>query len=529
MRLSSALFICVSIVWSLVLFSFGQGARSQSSIELDAIEAALVAKTPYRPPQVGRRYTAFISDLHFGVGRRRDGSWNPTEDFRWPKALEGFLTKISDEGQNNVDLVIVGDFFELWQRPREIACKGATADLGCTIDEMAALAQIVTDAHSDSLSVLRAFAEQGDNRVHIVPGNHDATIRYEPVWRPINEALRAESGRINLVTSGIWSSSDGRVVAEHGHQIGVDVNRYETWPRILRQKDTTNYVIRPWGEYFVQKLFNEQEEVYPIIDNLIPETAGARYRAADRGLFGSAADIARLLSFNLWETSPRQRTIMLGQTSDQTRGWNVDVGRQMGSDLFLAGLSVDDPMRREIAAKGPDWEAVNAELSALAIDPVRLPDEMVLHLCDLLADSGQKLCLDAQLGSAVQYALASKDKVLALHLRGRQRQFRGMQVFVYGHTHQYEEARDVQFTDLLDAIVINTGAFQRLIDEPSFLARLNGISAQEGLRTIPLEQLPPCYNAVIIPTQGGKPNMRSWRMHEDGMGAFVSPNSAGCK
>jgi UDP-2,3-diacylglucosamine pyrophosphatase LpxH len=465
-----------------------------------------------------------------GVGRRSDGSWHPTEDFRWPKALEGFLNELSRRGQERVDLVIVGDFLELWQPPPEIGCKGITADLGCTVDEMEALSRLVAGAHSDALSILRAFAERGENRLHVIPGNHDATLRYERVWRPFADALQAGSGRINLVTIGIWSSPDGRVVAEHGHQIGIDVNRYETWPRVVRRIDGTDYVIRPWGELFVQKLFNEQEELYPIIDNLSPETAGARYRAADRGLWNSTKDVARMLMFNLWETSPTQKTILLGEDSSGRRQWNLRVARNMGANLFLKSLTPEDPLRKQIETGGGDAEDVKAELDAMARDPARLPDEVVLHLCDLIADRGQKpLCIEAQLGSLTQHALVAKSRVLARHLRARQAQFRDMEVFIYGHTHQYEKTWKVPVNDLMNITVANTGAFQRLVDEPGFLRRLNGMTPEHGLRTMTVEQLAPCYTAVIIATADAEPEVYAWHMPEDGRGILVSPGDGRCK
>jgi hypothetical protein len=68
------------------------------------------------------------------------------------------------------------------------------------------------------------------------------------------------------VSSGIWTSNDGRIIAEHGHQIGSDVNRYESWPEIVQRVDGIDYVIRPWGERFVQQLFNAEEARYPITD-----------------------------------------------------------------------------------------------------------------------------------------------------------------------------------------------------------------------------------------------------------------------
>ena len=300
----------------------------------EAPEPATVSER-FVPPAEGPRYRVFVSDLHFGVGRKADGAWHPTEDFRWPKALAGFLSEISRRGNDRTDLIIVGDMLEMWQPPAHIRCAGVSADLGCTIDEMAQLTALISEQHKVPLEALRDFAAKGDNRLHIIPGNHDSTLRYERVWRPIGDRLNAASGRVNLVLEGLWSSPDRVIVAEHGHQIGLDVNRYETWPRVVKNVDKVDYVIRPWGELFVQKLFNEQEETYPIIDNLSPESAGARYRAADRGLWGSASDIARLVMFNLMETSPKQKSASLGSGAVQRREWDLKVARKLGADLFI--------------------------------------------------------------------------------------------------------------------------------------------------------------------------------------------------
>ncbi len=245
-----------------------------AAVGADDANAPAVATVPYQAPAASPRHSVFISDLHFGVGKQAGGAWDPTEDFRWPKALEGFLNQITEDGQQRVDLVIVGDFLELWQPPAEIKCGGAGADLGCTIDEMAALVGKVAAEHAGDLGILRNFAERGDNRLHIIVGNHDSTLRYAAVWNALGTALNAGSGRINLVTEGVWVSADGRILAEHGNQIGQDVNKYATWPTISRHVEGKDYIVRPWGELFVQRLFNDQEKTYSIIDNLSPETAG---------------------------------------------------------------------------------------------------------------------------------------------------------------------------------------------------------------------------------------------------------------
>jgi UDP-2,3-diacylglucosamine pyrophosphatase LpxH len=500
----------------------------------DANSSPKVAQVPYQAPATAPRYTAFISDLHFGVGKDAGGAWDPTEDFRWPRALDGFLNKISEDGGQRVDLVIVGDFLELWQPPAEIKCIGVGADLGCTIDEMSSLVRLVVTEHAADIGILRAFAERGENRLHIIVGNHDSTLRYESVWKPLGAALNADSGRINLLTEGIWVSGDGRIVAEHGHQIGQDVNKYATWPTISREVDGKDYIVRPWGELFVQRLFNSQERTYPIIDNLSPETAGARYRAADRGIWGSASDIAKLLTFNLLETSLRQKSVMLGKPPSGKVSWDTSIGRKMGAMLFLYSLAPDDPFRLQLQQDDADAAAIRSELTQLANDKMRLPDEEVQQLCDMIAvNEKDHVCWDMQLGSLAEHFLSSKSKVMARHLAARQVAFKLMRVFIYGHTHQFEEPWPVDLEGTSVTIsVANTGAFQRLIDEPGFLKRLNGRTPEEALRTMSLDELPPCYTAVIVtPTASGQipvPKIQAWYMPEDGSGALTAPDDPRC-
>jgi UDP-2,3-diacylglucosamine pyrophosphatase LpxH len=500
----------------------------------DANSSPAVAQAPYQAPVASARYTAFISDLHFGVGRQAGGAWDPTEDFRWPRALEGFLNKISEEGQQRVDLVIVGDFLELWQPPADIKCDGVSADLGCSIDEMALLVGKVVSEHAADIGILRAFAERGENRLHIIVGNHDSTLRYGTVWKPLAAALNAGSGRINLLADGVWVSSDGRIVAEHGNQIGQDVNKYATWPRISRRVDGRDYIVRPWGELFVQRLFNSQEATYSIIDNLSPETAGARYRAADRGLWGSAADVAKLLSFNLLETSLKQKSVMLGKPPAGKVNWDIALGRKMGAMLFLYSLAKDDPFRSQLEQNDPDALAIRSELTKLANDEGRLPDAEVQQLCDMIAVyETDHICWNMQLGSLVEHFLSSKSKVMARHLGDRQATFKSMRVFIYGHTHQFEDPWRVDLEDPpITVTIANTGAFQRLIDEPGFLKRLNGRTPQEALRTMSLEELPPCYTAVTVsagaPGQIPVPKTQAWYMPEDGTGTFTAPDDPRC-
>jgi hypothetical protein len=134
-------------------------------------------------------------EARFGVGKDPSRGWDATEDFRWPKALEGFLNKIFEIGNDRTELVIVGDMLELWQPPADIPCTGDGADLGCSIDEMARLTALIAAQHQPELALLKAFSARGENRLHIIVGNHDSTLRYSAVWqRSVQRSMRPMAG-----------------------------------------------------------------------------------------------------------------------------------------------------------------------------------------------------------------------------------------------------------------------------------------------------------------------------------------------
>ena len=472
----------------------------------------------------GPRAIVVVSDIHLGLGRRAEGQWDPKEDFRWTGALRGFLDEVARTNGERVDLVIAGDFLELWQPPPDIKCIGDGADLGCTIAEMKELVRRVVAAHTDDAAALALFAKRGTNKVYVVPGNHDSALVIPEIWRIVADAMEAASGRVELVAGGVWVSADGQVLVEHGHQIGNDVNRYTTWPTVTASKNGQEFVVRPWGELFVQRLFNAEEERYPIIDNLSPETAGARYRMVDRGLWGTTADVARFVAFNVFETSARHKGAALGREPDAAVPCTRAEGEALGHRLVLGALDPRDPFRVQVEAKTPEAQRLRNDLDALV---KALPDQDIQDLCARQVDA-------STLGAAIESKFVPRAEVIRKHLRERVASHPDMTVFVYGHTHQLEEAWTLSVEKERLVTVLNSGAFQRLIDERGYLARVQALglaSPEEGLRQIALETLAPCYGVVLVNYKAGVPKAetRMWHMPEGGRGEFVSPGSSKCE
>ncbi len=498
--------------------------------------AADLEKCPGGQAGSGERYLVIISDLHMSNGRRADkpAEWHRTEDFRWDGALQTFVDRIDECGASRVDLVIAGDLLELWQPLKHQECR---SNDGCTVDEMAAITTTVLRGHAETMKVFRNFVTKGDNVMHVVPGNHDSTLLLPRIWKLFHDGVAAPEGRVRLVESGLWVSHDGVVLIEHGHQIGGDVNRYEGWPRIVRQNNGKELVVQPWGERFVQSIFNAEEETYPIIDNMSPETAGARYRMADRGLWRTAADMARFVAFNLFETSMQQKGQFLGDTKPEDPKWDIALGRTMGHLLFANALAVDDPFRSALLADGDDAKALRAELDAMANDSKRTSVAEVEMLCDQIAirKVTQRQCEKPHLGAGIEKLLVPRKHVMIDHLKARLKEpgLERVRVLIYGHTHLLEEAWEVDLSSFTRVTVLNSGAFQRVVDEEGFLARAKEerLSPQEALRKLAPEKLAPCYTAVVVPYSGKmpKPATVRWLAEEGSPGRYVSARDVRCK
>lgn len=500
------------------------------------------------PANEGTRYLVVISDLHMGLGKV-GSQWHPYEDFRWPKALKSLLDEVSRLGKDRVDLVIAGDFLELWQRPDDIACKGQGAGLGCTVEEMVRVTQRVIKAHSGvdagsprAFDSLRAFSQRGENRIYLLPGNHDAALLIPSVWALVAEALNEKSGRVKFIGAseeGRWTTANGRIVVEHGHQMGADLNKYDQWPTVL--DNDKGLMIRVEGELNVQRLFNGVERKYPIIDNLSPEVRGAWYRAQDRGALGTIADIGKLLVFMLFETSIEQKKDLLGHgpTPDAQGNirWDPDYARQtLGYKLFAYALPPDDTIRVALLAEPANENSVKLrhELTQIAQDP-RLSNSDIQHLCDQLALRGELRCWDPEAGAVAEALFSSRYRVERDHLRERIKQYPQMKVFIYGHTHQFEVGHNVEVDDITPVTVFNSGAFQRVMDDDDYRRKLEesypGLSAADGLSKLTLEDdFKPCYTVVMGSVTKDKYDLelKRWYMPENGSGDFVSATDPRC-
>lgn len=473
-----------------------------------------------------KRTLVFISDTHMGIGKNADGQWQPSEDFRWGHALNGFLGYVETKYTTPVDLLILGDVLELWQPFPGMGCTTPIAETSCTVAETAALATYVAKAHEADLRRIGDFSRKGDNRVYLVSGNHDAALNIDEVWNKVQPSFGPDA-RVQLVKSGVWVSPRGLTVAEHGHQIGKDVNKFDQWPKVNSDK-YPDHIARPWGQLFVQKIFNEVEDVYPLIDNISPESAGAKYRIVDQGVAATAKDLGRFVLFNLFETSRSQLAKVLSLDENSPPDWNVALGRAAGHRLVVASLSEGDDFAALIVS---DSDAGGSLRDALDDQVRNLPEEGVKQLCDMAAMLKKYPCIADLASNTMESLLRSERQIVTPHLKMRQETHRKIVNFIYGHTHEYQ----VPWKAILDGnsvTVANTGAFQRVIDEKGFDIRRKDkeLSYSNALRGITLDDLPACYTFVVIEDEGKPSKLWRWYQPEGAArGTRESVASAKCK
>jgi hypothetical protein len=123
--------------------------------------------------------------------------------------------------------------------------------------------------------------------------------------------------------------------------------------------------------------------------------------------------------------------------------------------------------------------------------------------------------------------------VINRHVEELEKTHHAIQIFIYGHTHKVETPWPVNPRGLRTVTVLNSGAFQRLIDDADYRKLVDdmNVSKSAGLREVSLEQLAACYSAVEVSYAASDPKARTliWQMAEQDSVGRMNPPPRSCR
>jgi UDP-2,3-diacylglucosamine pyrophosphatase LpxH len=413
-----------------------------------------------------KRWIAVISDLHLSDG--------PLDDFdaELESHLVDFLYWLGTRDEP-AELVVNGDFLDFAQ-----ASPWAGADLESGTDEGIPLCfsevqsaqkfTAIRAAHARAFAGLRDFlAARPDNRVVVLPGNHDADF----FWPAVGQAVRAAAGaaqagaRLELCLARHYRPPGCEWLwIEHGHQYDP-VNSFfvggeERWsverPPVFAARDGLRRLLECTGTRFLVRFLNRLDARYPYVDNVKPFSRFLRIFGASAltpgwGPLDAAVSVTQMLAY-LAKTAVVRPTDLLGvedltgaalphPLSDWVKSAPAADRQRLTAGLRDRGYRLAMPL--DMLLERPDEAARLLEFLAAQPD---LLDGLGERDAALLGASGGTLKLAAGFRAdetedlyAGACAVAAREKVSAV---------------VMGHTHERVDRRE-GFT------YFNTGSWTR--------------------------------------------------------------------
>lgn len=502
---------------------------------------------PGQAQPVGGRTTVVLSDLRMGMGRDNSGAWHVWEDFRWAEEFSAFLRAIDRDGKSTVDLVLNGDSFDFPQAGDSDCAASAT---GCSEPELLARMERVASAHGAEIAALRTFADRGTNHLTVVPGDADSALLRPVVHQRLIRLLGASPGRVEIASAGYWLSRDGRLHAEHGHQLPGSPDRIGGWPT-ASPSDTRQGTLTPSvGQRLTLALYRDLEKRFALVDNIAMGGAGLKRALGADGERSASSITPELLQYLIVSTINWQQFRMELDDGDvEPPTWRLEDVRAQAGAFLMSTLPNDDPMRPLVTTVLTS-DALNAVAASMS------EDELVM-LCDYRAavrrarrryepavtqfePRGPAVTecprTPETRGGLYDYFWRSRDRRYSRYVdevRQRVRPDARPDVFVLGHTLLPDRAQDranmisggllkipmegfSPTRGSLTPLVINGGSWQRTVTPVQLQQRFG----DRPFASLQPEDLAPCYSFVEVPayTEAPSPRVRFWR--RDGAGAW---------
>lgn len=203
----------------------------------------------------GTRRAVFLSDLHLGSHPRLD-------DFGWDAQLDALVESLEliPKAGGQVDLVLLGDVFDLWQSVTDEECGQQDCEHLLATDLPTELARIdaIHARHPAAFAALGRFARRAGCRLFVVPGNHDHVLVHPDAQARLAARLGVPVGP-SLSFAPCYEDSVLALYAEHGSQFHAN-NAYADWGSIARRDEAAGY-------FFQKLVINPMELVKASVDD----------------------------------------------------------------------------------------------------------------------------------------------------------------------------------------------------------------------------------------------------------------------
>jgi UDP-2,3-diacylglucosamine pyrophosphatase LpxH len=412
-----------------------------------------------------RRAIAIISDLHLGEG--------VLDDF--DAELEGHLVEFLERLETLPDpteLIVNGDFLDFAQAtPWRGADLEATAADGTPLcfTEGQSIAKLtaICQAHPRTMGALRSFlGARDDNRLVVMPGNHDADFFWAGVRARFTEvcAPGALASQISIPLTRVHRPETAPWLwVEHGHQydpvnafvVGGEARWSATTPPILPDATGTLRLYECTGTRFLIRFMNGLDARYPLVDNVKPFSRfltifGASALRWGRGPLDAVVAVAQMAAYVARTLASRRGDLMHAADDDTPAGAPL-------AEWFRNASHADrEKLRAVLRDSGV---RVRGTLDMALEDPAEA--EQIMHFLathlDLVAGvgDGDGTLLGAAPGTLALGASFFGDETSDLREGAKGVIAReGVTTVIMGHTHEPVE-------DVGGATYFNTGSWTR--------------------------------------------------------------------
>ncbi len=202
--------------------------------------------------------------MHLSAGKIVDGKKNNLEDFNYDKELVEFISYYSsgEFSKKSVEIIINGDFIDFLAVPFVDYFDDEFWSDQASLEKL----KMIISAHQEVFLALKKFTQEKGKKLTYVIGNHDAELALKLVKEYFIKFFDGNIELIDLDINGYRPIPN--VLIAHGHQEET-ANSFDE-ESIQVDENGREYLIPPWGSYFVTRVINRFKSEHAYVNAVRP-------------------------------------------------------------------------------------------------------------------------------------------------------------------------------------------------------------------------------------------------------------------